>query len=215
MFYKRRQCCYLLYLLEPAQSYHAVYVIHLPLIKWSSVLTCVHPSEVDHFVDAMGLEGLQPVHPEFFFLFLLCIRPSGLGLGLGLGFLRQSSSSHVCSLWQDISIGTNNFDHVTLTLKFNPLFKNFNIGHIFWMASDRAFIFHMCVSYDKSFLLVQKILTSWPRPWILTHFSKTLTLVICFEWQVIRLSYFICEYLMTRPFYWYQHFLPCGLDLEV
>jgi hypothetical protein len=52
---------------------------------------------------------------------------------------------HVCSLWQDLSIGTEIFDLVTLTLKFDPLFKNFNIGHIFWMASDRAFIFHIHV----------------------------------------------------------------------
>jgi hypothetical protein len=45
-----------------------------------------------------------------------------------------------------------------LTLKFYPLFKNFNIGHIFWMASDRAFIFHMCVPFDKTFLLVPNFL---------------------------------------------------------
>jgi hypothetical protein len=32
--------------------------------------------------------------------------------------------------------------------------KTFIIGHIFWMASDRAFIFHMCVPYDKNFLIV-------------------------------------------------------------
>jgi hypothetical protein len=48
---------------------------------------------------------------------------------------------------------------VTLTLKFDPLFKNFNIGHIFWMMSDNVFIFHMCVPYDKTFLLVPKCLT--------------------------------------------------------
>jgi hypothetical protein len=65
------------------------------------------------------------------------------------------------------------FDLVTLTLKFDPLFKNFNIGYIFWMASDRAFIFNMCVPYDKTFLLVPKVLTLWPWPWSLTHFSKT------------------------------------------
>jgi hypothetical protein len=91
--------------------------------------------------------------------------------------------------------------------------KNFNIGHIFWMVSDRAFIFHMCVPYDKNFLLVPKFLTLWP--WSLTHFSKSLTLAISFEWQVIGFSYFICVFLMTKPFYWYQHFWPCDLDLEV
>jgi hypothetical protein len=77
--------------------------------------------------------------------------------------------SYVCSLWQDLSIGTKVFDLVTL--KFDPLFKNFNIDHIIWMVSDRAFIFHMCVPYDKTFLLVPKFLTLWPWPWSLTHFS--------------------------------------------
>jgi hypothetical protein len=33
------------------------------------------------------------------------------------------------------------------------------------------------------------------------HFSKTLTLAISFGWQVVGLSYFICVFLMTRPFY--------------
>jgi hypothetical protein len=119
----------------------------------------------------------------------------------------------VCTLWQDLSVGTIIFYLVTLTLKFDPLFKNFNIGHIIWLASDRVFIFHMCVLYDKTFLMVPKFLTMWPWPWSLTHFSKTLTLAILFEWQVIGLSYFICVFLMTRPFYWYQ---ICGpFDLEV
>jgi hypothetical protein len=83
------------------------------------------------------------------------------------------------------------------------------------MASDRAFIFHMCVPYDKTFLLVPNFLILWPWPWSLTHFSITLTLAISFEWQVIRLSYFIYFFLMIRPFYWYQNVWPCDLDLEV
>jgi hypothetical protein len=36
--------------------------------------------------------------------------------------------------------------------------------------------------------------------------AKTLTLAIYFEWEVIGLSYFICVFLMTRPFYWYHNF---------
>jgi hypothetical protein len=51
---------------------------------------------------------------------------------------------HMCVLYdKTFSIGTNVFDLVTLTLKFDPLFKNFDISHIFSMARDRAFIFHM------------------------------------------------------------------------
>jgi hypothetical protein len=44
---------------------------------------------------------------------------------------------------------------------------------------------------------------------------KTLTLAISFEWQMIRLSYFICVFFMMRPFYWYQNCWSCDLDLEV
>jgi hypothetical protein len=38
-------------------------------------------------------------------------------------------------------------------------FKNFNIGHIFWIANNRAFIFHMHFPFDKTFLLVPIFLT--------------------------------------------------------
>jgi hypothetical protein len=87
-------------------------------------------------------------------------------------------------------------------------FSKTNIDHIFWMASDRAFIFHICVPYDNTFLLVPKFLTLWSWPWSLAHFSKTLTLAIYFEWQVIRLSYFICVFLMARTSQWYHNFWP-------
>ena len=43
---------------------------------------------------------------------------------------RQGSYNlHVYSLWQDLSHHTIIFDLVTLTLKFDLLFKNFNLGH--------------------------------------------------------------------------------------
>ena len=36
-----------------------------------------------------------------------------------------------------------------------PTFEeNFNIGHNFFILSDRAFIFGMCVPYDNTFPLV-------------------------------------------------------------
>jgi hypothetical protein len=128
-------------------------------------------------------------------------------LTLAISFERKVIwlSYFTCSLWQHLSIGTNFFDFVTLM--FDPLFKNLNIGHIFWMASDMAFIFHMCVPYDKTFLLVPKSLTLWP--WSLILFSRSLTLVHIF-WMVSDKA-FICVFLMTRPFYWYQIFWPCGL----
>ena len=47
------------------------------------------------------------------------------------------------SLWQDLSHDTIIFDLVTLTLKFDLLLKNFNLGHNFRTRSDRAFILHV------------------------------------------------------------------------
>ena len=58
----------------------------------------------------------------------------------------------MCSLWQDLSDGTINFEHVTLTMTFDLLLKN--IGHNFFILRDGALIFGMCVPYDKAFPLV-------------------------------------------------------------
>ena len=49
---------------------------------------------------------------------------------------------------------TLNFEHVTLTVTFGLLLKNFNIGHNFFILWDKAFIFGMCVPYDKAFPMV-------------------------------------------------------------
>ena len=49
------------------------------------------------------------------------------------------------SLWQGLSNGTKNFEHVTLTVTFYLLLKNFNIGHNFFILWDRSFhIWHVC-----------------------------------------------------------------------
>ena len=57
--------------------------------------------------------------------------------------------AHLYSLWKDII-----FDLMTLTLKFDLLLKNFNLDHNFLITSDRAFILHMCITYDKTFHMV-------------------------------------------------------------
>ena len=80
------------------------------------------------------------------------------------------------SLWQDLSMDTNLFDFVTLTLTFDLLLKKLNLGHYFWSTRDRAFIFDMCISCGKKFLLEPKFFTSWPWPWFLTYFWKKLNL---------------------------------------
>ena len=43
---------------------------------------------------------------------------------------------------------------VTLTLKFDLLLNNFNLGHNFLVKSDIAFILHMCIAYGKTLHMV-------------------------------------------------------------
>ena len=43
---------------------------------------------------------------------------------------------------------------VTLTLKFDLLFKHFNLGHNIETVRDRAFIFHMYIPCEKTFHIV-------------------------------------------------------------
>ena len=96
--------------------------------------------------------------------------------------------------------------------------KNFNLGQNFLTRSERAFISHMCIPCDKIFHMVPLFFTSWPWPWSLTYFSKTLTLAITFLPEVIGLSYFTCAwcvFLVIRPFTWYCNIWPHDLDLEV
>ena len=45
-------------------------------------------------------------------------------------------------------------DLVTLTLKFDLLLNNFNLGHNFQTRSVRAFILHMCIPCVRTFHMV-------------------------------------------------------------
>ena len=47
-----------------------------------------------------------------------------------------------------------NFDLMTLTLKFNLLLKNFNLGHSFQTRSDQIFILYICTPCNKTFHMV-------------------------------------------------------------
>ena len=89
-----------------------------------------------------------------------------------------------------------------------------NLGYNFSTNRDKAFILHMLVPCDKTFLSVPKNLTLWPWPWLLTYFWKNLTLAITFEPREIRLSYYRYVFLVARPFCPYQKFWPCDLDLD-
>ena len=73
-------------------------------------------------------------------------------------------------------MGSKIFDLVTLTLKFDLLLKNFNLGHSFLARRGKAFIFHMYILCDKTFPWVPKFLTLTLKFDLLQ--KKTLTLVI-------------------------------------
>jgi hypothetical protein len=81
------------------------------------------------------------------------------------------SNEYLCL--QDLSMGMNIFDLVTLTLVFDLYIENFNPGYIFWLVGATALIFHMNVPCDKTFSWVQKKLTLRPWPWCLTYLLKT------------------------------------------
>ena len=118
-------------------------------------------------------------------------------------------------LWQDLSHGTIFFYLVTLTLNFDLLLKNFNLGHNFLTRRDRAFILHICISCDKTFHMVPLFLTLWPWPWRLTYFWNTLPLAITFLQEEIGLSFCTCIFRVTRPFTLWSYFWPRDIDFEV
>ena len=57
-------------------------------------------------------------------------------------------------LWQYLSGGTIDFEHVTLTVTFDLLLKKFIIGHNFLILKDKAFMFGKFVPYDKAFPMI-------------------------------------------------------------
>ena len=74
------------------------------------------------------------------------------------------------------------FYPVTLTLEFDPFFENFNLANNFLTMSAKALIFHMSFPCDKTFPWVPLFFFPlWPWTRSLTHFLKTLTLLITFE----------------------------------
>ena len=115
-------------------------------------------------------------------------------------------------LWQDLSVDTKIFDFVTLTLTFDLLLKKLNLGNNFWTRRDRAFIFHMFISRDKTFLLETIFFTSWP--WLLTYFWKKLNLdhkIWTKSDRALILHIFIpCD----KTFLLIPIFLTSDLDLE-
>ena len=76
------------------------------------------------------------------------------------------------------------------------------------------YVFHMSIPCDKNFPWVPLFFTMWPWPWSLTHFLKTLTLLITFEQWVLELWYFTWVFLVLRSFRRYHYFYTVTLTLE-
>ena len=72
-------------------------------------------------------------------------------------------------------MGTKLFDIVTLTLKFDLLLKNFNLGDSFLTWRGRAF-YYICTFLVTSPFYGYQTFWQWPWPWSLTYFQKFLTL---------------------------------------
>ena len=77
--------------------------------------------------------------------------------------------SHVCSLWQDLSVGTKLFDLLTFTVTFDQYLGNFNLAYnLCWNTFD-FHISHVCCKFwgvltiyiSKNFLTMRlfKLLT--------------------------------------------------------
>jgi hypothetical protein len=94
-----------------------------------------------------------------------------------------------------------------------PQGKNFNLSYIFWTIRD-ADISHIDTSwrdlsfYTKTFDLMTCILNFGL---VLKNFNWT----ISFEPYALELWYLRYRCIMKRPFFWYQDFWPCDLDLEL
>ena len=63
----------------------------------------------------------------------------------------------MCALLQDLSDGTINFDHVTLTVTCDLHLENFNSAHNSLTIRHRALELDKCVLYDKTFMMVQHV----------------------------------------------------------
>ena len=51
---------------------------------------------------------------------------------------------------------------MTLTLTFDLLLKNFNLGHYFQTRCDKPVIFHMCIPCGKTFSVCTKYVDPLP-----------------------------------------------------
>ena len=105
----------------------------------------------------------------------------------------------------DKTFGTVIFYLLTLTLKFDLLLKNFNLGHNFLARRDGAFILDMCIPCDKTFHLVQKFLTLTLKYYLLL---KTLTMASTKWWLPLGERRFLLATLIVHSIHVIVHVLP-------
>ena len=109
---------------------------------------------------------------------------------------------------------TKIFDLVTLTLTFDLLLKNFNLGHSFLTRRGRAFILHMYILVTRPFDGYQHFLPvtlTLTFDLLLKNFNLGHSFLTRRGRAFILHMYIPCD----KTFPCVQTFLPCDLDLDV
>ena len=124
--------------------------------------------------------------------------------------------SHVYSLRQDLSHHTIIFELVTLTLKFDLLFKNLTLVINLWTMRNRGF----CVTCEALCLasvrpsVYRSICLSGSHTFLVVRHSYVSQATNAFLGMLPLCSYFTCALLLTRPFTSYHNFYaPKSIDI--
>ena len=122
--------------------------------------------------------------------------------------------SHEYFLCQHLSLSTNNFYQVTLTLYFVILFENFKFVENFWTVQARILLFHLSILFDKTFRF-----DPWPLPYLeFELILKGLTFLITFE-KLVRCFLFHMSIPWFKTLLWvptiFTMLIYIYLDLEV
>jgi hypothetical protein len=129
------------------------------------------------------------------------------------------SCSYKCSLWQYFSFGTLIFYLLTLNmLQFNLFFFNFNIGHIFWIVSDRDFkcvflvtrLFYWYLNFWppdlEVWLTFSKLINGKYNGFVISH-NHFLCNMKCYKsFDVVTLVlmdlFFVCVWILWHGYQW-------------
>ena len=140
-------------------------------------------------------------------------------LTLAITFLPEEMGLSYCTcVLQDLSHGAIIFDLVTLTLKFDILLKNFNLGHNFLTRRDEAFILHIVTrpftwyhNFDPVTLILKFDL-------LLKNLNLCCYLVMVATWRALLSSdnsYFVIHCLLKDKGSLCRFFYTCFMDYEI